>query len=181
MKGFIDCAKGHVAQVFFFVMMLFIPMQKLLAVGVGEPLPACILSKLDDGKPYDTKLSAGNVVYIDFWASWCGPCAKSFPFMNQLHHELGDKGVTFIGVNLDENQEDAKAFLAQYPVGFTIAADKGEQCARQFDVKAMPSSYLVGRDGIIRHVHLGFRSDESKELREMVEKLLTEPNAGLIQ
>ncbi|MEC4748390.1 TlpA disulfide reductase family protein [Methylomicrobium sp. Wu6] len=150
------------------------PCRQILAANAGDVLPKCELNSIDGGRAIDLGEFKGKVVYLDFWASWCGPCAKSFPFMNQLHHELGEQGVTMIGVNLDENAEDAKAFLSQYPANFTIAADKGEQCARQFDVKAMPSSYLIGRDGVIRHVHLGFRQDEGKELREMVEKLLAE-------
>jgi peroxiredoxin len=79
-----------------------------------------------------------------------------------------------IGVNLDENSEDAKAFLTDYPVDFTVATDTGEQCARKFDVKAMPSSYVVDRDGIVRHVHLGFRPGEAEDVRKLVEQLLAE-------
>ncbi|MGR8951852.1 MAG: TlpA family protein disulfide reductase [Gammaproteobacteria bacterium] len=148
--------------------------KQAFAVTVGDPLPQCNLTSIDGTRAVELSAFKDKVMYIDFWASWCGPCAKSFPFMNQLHHELGDKDLALIGVNLDENPEDAKAFLAQYPAGFTMAADPGEQCARLFDVKAMPSSYLIGRDGIIRHVHLGFRADEGKELRDLVEKLLAE-------
>ncbi|MGJ0486208.1 MAG: TlpA family protein disulfide reductase [Methylomicrobium sp.] len=150
------------------------PLQSAFAANVGDSLPQCALSSIDGARPIDLSEYKGKVLYLDFWASWCGPCAKSFPFMNQLQEEFSGKGLTLIGVNLDENPEDANAFLAQHPANFTIAADKGEQCARQFDVKAMPSSYLIGLDGVIRHVHLGFREDAGKELREAVEKLLAE-------
>ncbi|MBL1265604.1 TlpA family protein disulfide reductase [Candidatus Methylomicrobium oryzae] len=154
----------------------------LSAAERGETAGNCALSMLDGSGSVALDKFKGKVVYLDFWASWCGPCAKSFPFMNRLHEELGGKDLAIIGVNLDENPEDAQAFLAQYPANFTIAADKGEQCARQFDVKAMPSTYLIGRDGVIRDVHLGFRADEGKALRETVEKLLNEnPSAAAAQ
>lgn len=147
---------------------------RIEAVSVGDAVPSCTLNSIDGKQAIDTAALKGKVVYLDFWASWCGPCAKSFPFMNELHHDLSAKGLVFVGVNLDENIDDAKAFLAQHPVNFTITKDNEESCAKQFDVKAMPSSYLIGRDGSIRHIHLGFRKDEGKELRDMVEKLLAE-------
>jgi peroxiredoxin len=159
--------------------LLFAPLRQAFAANAGDSLPACALSAVDGRRAVDLGEYKGKVLYLDFWASWCGPCAKSFPFMNRLHEEFGGKGLAIVGVNLDENLEDAQAFLAQHPASFTIAADKGEQCARQFDVKAMPSTYLVGRDGIIREVHLGFRGDEGKALREAVEKLLNDnPSAA---
>lgn len=154
--------------------------KQVCAAEIGDPLPKCVLSAIDRTHGFNLDDFKGKVLYVDFWASWCGPCAKSFPFMTQLHHELGDKGLVLIGVNLDENSEDARAFLTQFPANFTIAIDKNEQCARQFDVKAMPSSYLIDRDGIIRHVHMGFRADEGKELRDMVEKLLIEKPASTV-
>ena len=79
-----------------------------------------------------------------------------------------------IGVNLDQAPEDAKTFLAKYPANFTVAADANEKCAKDFDVKAMPSSYLIDRNGVIRHVHLGFRDGEAEELRVLAEQLLAE-------
>jgi len=148
------------------------------AADSGDASPNCTLNSIDGARAFDLGEFKGKVVYLDFWASWCGPCAKSFPFMNALHHELGGKGLQIVGVNLDENPEDAKTFLQQNPVDFTIAADKEEQCARKYDVKAMPSSVLIGRDGVIHHVQMGFRADEANELKAQVEKLLTEtPNA----
>lgn len=155
-----------------------VSIQSVTAAEAGAAAPDCSLTALGDTKAYDVSRFHGNVIYIDFWASWCGPCAKSFPFMNELHRELKDKGLRLIGVNLDENPDDAKTFLDKYPANFTIAADLDEQCARAFDVKAMPSSYLIGRDGVIRHVHLGFKSGEAKELRDLVEQVLAENPAS---
>jgi peroxiredoxin len=99
--------------------------------------------------------------------------------LNELHGQLKDQGLTVVGVNLDENATDAKAFLAKYPASFNIAADTSKQCAKDFDVKAMPSSYIVDRKGIIHHVHLGFRPGEAQDIRVLVEKLLGDKAAGL--
>jgi thiol-disulfide isomerase/thioredoxin len=150
-----------------------------LAVEAGQPLPKCAVSAIGENQSLDLNQYKGKVLYVDFWASWCGPCAKSFPFMNELHQQLKDQGLQIVGVNLDENTDDAKAFLAKYPASFTVMADVSKQCAKDFDVKAMPSSYVIDRKGVVQHVHLGFRHGEAKELRAVVEKLLNEKAAGL--
>lgn len=142
------------------------------AVEQGDIIPDCKLNSLSDAKTTSLKQFQGKVLYIDFWASWCGPCAKSFPFLNTLHDGLNGDDFQIIGINLDENTTDAQDFLAKYPASFSVVSDVQEQCAKQFAVQAMPSSYLVDRNGIIRHVHLGFRADEAGELKGLVEKLL---------
>ena len=154
--------------------MASVPCFTLSAAESGNPAPECTLSTFDAQQAVNIQGFQGQVLYVDFWASWCGPCAKSFPFLNKMHHELKDKGLQIVGVNLDENLEDAKGFLAKYPADFTVVTDPGEQCAKRFDVKAMPSSYLIDRKGIVRHVHLGFRSGESEDLRLLIEQLLAE-------
>ena len=143
-----------------------------MAVEVKNTMPACKLSSLGEAKTEDLQQYKGQVVYVDFWASWCVPCAHSFPFLNELHHEFKDKGLQIVGINMDENAGDAKAFLAKTPAQLTIVADTSTQCAKDFDVKAMPSSYLIDRKGVVHHVHQGFRSEDIKELRALVEHLL---------
>jgi len=164
---------------FFASVLLCLFSRTLLAADAGQPAPVCSLSEIGGDAPaYDTGRFRGKVVYLDFWASWCVPCAKSFPFMNQLHNELKDKGLQLIGVNLDENPADARAFLEKYPVDFMLAADRDGECAKKFEVKGMPTSYLIGRDGTVRHVHQGFRGGETKELYQWVEQLLAENPPG---
>jgi len=120
----------------------------------------------------------GQVLYIDFWASWCPPCAKSFPFMSRLQQQYRSQGLQVIAVNLDEQREDAERFLAENPHAFQIAYDTAARdCAQEFDVKAMPSSYLIDRDGNIRRVELGFKAEETQALQQAVEQLLSEPKA----
>jgi thiol-disulfide isomerase/thioredoxin len=163
----------------FLAAVLLLSTQAALAVAVGDAVPGCALSPLGGSKTSDLSQYHGKVVYVDFWASWCGPCAQSFPFLNELHGQFKDQGLQIVGVNLDENVEEAKDFLAQNPAQFTIVADVSKQCAKDFGVKAMPSSYLIDRNGKVHHVHLGFRPGEAQALRELVEKLLGEKVAGL--
>ncbi|MEQ1738824.1 MAG: TlpA disulfide reductase family protein [Methyloglobulus sp.] len=149
------------------------------AAGVGNPMPSCMVSPIGENKTEDLQRYKGQVLYVDFWASWCGPCAKSFPFLNEMHEQLKAQGLQIVGVNLDENADDAKAFLAKYPANFEVKADVSKQCAKDFAVKAMPSSYIIDRKGVVHHVHLGFRPGEAQEIRVLVEKLLNEKVAGL--
>lgn len=148
------------------------------ALETGNPAPACALTSLPGNQPANLEQYRGQVVYVDFWASWCGPCAKSFPFMNTMHEQFKDKGLQIVGVNLDENLDDAKTFLAKYPASFTVMADASKQCAKDFQVKAMPSSYIIDRNGKVHHIHLGFRPGEAENLRILVEKLLNEKTAS---
>ena len=158
-----------------FVTAVFIAalLQSAIAAEVNNTGPDCALPAMDGGQVFSTK-KTDKVLYIDFWASWCGPCVKSFPFLEQLHKELGAQGLEVIGVNLDEDVADAKQFLVDYPVTFAIVSDPEQHCAKSFGLKGMPSSYLIGRDGVVRHVQMGFRPGEMEELRGIVKQLLTE-------
>ncbi|TAN69976.1 MAG: TlpA family protein disulfide reductase [Methylobacter sp.] len=148
--------------------------QTLSAAEQGDAIPDCTLSAVGGDTRYNLKSLQGKVLYVDFWASWCGPCAKSFPFLNHLDHQFKEQGLQVIGINLDEKPTDAQDFLAQYPADFMIASGSNQQCAMDFGVKAMPSSYLVDRKGHIRHIHLGFKAGEAEQLTTLIEQLLAE-------
>lgn len=156
----------------------YAPLQTIIASETQRAAPDCILTSLSGEQQHDLKKFRGKVLYVDFWASWCTPCAQSFPFMNALDHDLRDKGLQVVGINLDENTDDAKDFLAKLPASFTLAADSTQQCARDFGVQAMPSSYLIDRNGVIRYEHLGFRPGEAEQFRQLVEQLLAEKPTG---
>ena len=143
------------------------------AATVGEQAPHCSLTSLNN-VPAHFHEYAGKVLYVDFWASWCSSCLQSFPFLNQLAHEFGDQGLHIVGVNLDEQIDDAQAFLAHHPSKFTITNRGGEQCAKSFNVEAMPTSYLIDKHGVIRYIHQGFREGEVDELKVQIAKLLAE-------
>ncbi len=146
------------------------------AQALNSSSPSCILTSTQLQKfPVDLKQFSGQVIYIDFWASWCPPCAKSFPFLNQMHHRFQTQGLTVIGVNLDESFSDAKNFLEHYPADFMLATDDSKQCAKDFAVAAMPSSYLIDRQGMVRYAHVGFRAIDKPSLQAEIESLLAEP------
>ena len=114
----------------------------------------------------------GKVVYVDFWASWCGPCKQSFPFMNELLTKYRAQGLEIVAVNLDAKRGDADKFLAEVPAQFTVAFDAKGDSARRFEVKSMPSSYLIGRDGKVVVTHKGFKDEERKDLESRIAQAL---------
>jgi len=114
----------------------------------------------------------GKVVYLDFWASWCEPCKRSFPWMNELQEQYGENGFEIIAVNLDESRSDAEAFLKKMPAKFDVAFDKSGKTAEAYNLKAMPSSFLIDRDGKLVHKSLGYRAEEKKILEKKIQQLV---------
>lgn len=105
----------------------------------------------------------GKVVVVDFWASWCVPCRRSFPWMNAMQAKYGERGLLFIAVNVDRDRAAADKFLAEVPAEFRIHYDNEGAIAESFGVEAMPSSYVIGRDGNIIARHLGFKVKKQDE------------------
>ena len=128
------------------------------AVGVGDPAPALALATAK-GEAVALDKLRGQVVYVDFWASWCGPCKRSFPWMGEMQKKYGDGGLTVVAINVDKKREDAAKFLAATPGAFTIVYDPAGSVASSYDVKGMPTSYLVDRAGRVVAVDSGFRDD----------------------
>ena len=144
------------------------------ALEPGQSLPIATVAgngsaavPLVDGK--------ARVTYIDFWASWCGPCRQSFPWMNRMQEKFGGKGLRILAVNLDSKRADALGFLAQLPASFDLAFDNGGSAARQFGVNTMPSSVLVGPDGKVIAIHHGFREEDEAELEQRIVAALGRP------
>ena len=98
----------------------------------------------------------GQVVYLDFWASWCKPCRKSFPWMNQMQHQYAGEGLQIIAINLDTEAALAKAFLDKVPAQIPIVYDPEGKVAKDYELLGMPSSYLIDKKGKIRFSHKGF-------------------------
>ena len=98
----------------------------------------------------------GKVVLVDFWASWCGPCHQSFPWLDAVQKRYADSGLVVVAVSVDKSLDAADAFLARHPGSMTVAYDPAGRAAQAFDVHGMPSTYLIGRDGSIRMSHVGF-------------------------
>jgi thiol-disulfide isomerase/thioredoxin len=146
----------------------------LYAENAATPAPVCELKVLPGNTAYSLQQLRGKVLYVDFWASWCGSCVKSFPYLNTLQQSFKDKGLQVIAINVDEKPEEAQHFLAQHPTEFMVVADATQQCATQFAVEGMPSTYLIDKKGMIRYRHVGFRSGETKDVEQKLAQLLAE-------
>ena len=114
----------------------------------------------------------GKTVYLDFWASWCGPCRKSFPWMNEMQEKYGKQGFEVIAINVDAKREDADKFLSQVPANFTIAFDSTGATPKVYPVKGMPTSMLIDSKGNITYVHNGFREEQSAEVEARIKELV---------
>ncbi|MBL4764576.1 MAG: TlpA family protein disulfide reductase [Colwellia sp.] len=114
----------------------------------------------------------GEVVYLDFWASWCGPCRKSFPWMNKIAAQYKQQGFSVISVNLDANKALATKFLNETPASFTVIYDPKGKIAKHFKIQGMPSSMLIGRDGKIKSRHTGFFTKKIPLYQQEIEQLL---------
>lgn len=114
----------------------------------------------------------GQVVYLDFWASWCGPCRKSFPWLNNMQVTHGNTGFKIISINLDSNIELANKFLKENKVNFDVVFDTAGEIAQSYKIKGMPSSYLIDRDGYIKSTHVGFFSEKKDTYEQEIKRLL---------
>lgn len=125
------------------------------------------------GEPaLDLEAYRGKVVYLDFWASWCAPCRKSFPWMNTMQAMYGAQGLVIIGVNVDANAQDAQAFLAQTPADFPIVYDPNGKLAEAYGLMGMPSSFLIDRNGKVVANHVGFRDSSPAEYEQQLRALV---------
>jgi peroxiredoxin len=144
------------------------------AAEAGQVAPSFTGTVLAGGEPVRLEDLRGKVVYLDFWASWCGPCRQSLPWMEQLRRDFGRSGLEVVAVNVDETADDAIRFLKRYAVSYPILGDAKGDIAALYDVREMPSSYLIGRDGTVRQVHRGFSLRDAAQLREAVARLVAE-------
>jgi len=116
----------------------------------------------------------GRVVYLDFWASWCGPCRQSFPWMEILKSTYGAQGLEIITVNLDRDRADADKFLKQFHPTFDVRFDPKGEFAELYKIQVMPSSVLIDRHGVTRFTHVGFRPVDGPLYEAQVRQLLAE-------
>ncbi len=145
-----------------------------IAIEPGDRLPELTLPALHDPAPVALASFRGNVTYVDFWASWCVPCRESMPWLDTAYKRHRAAGFAVVGINKDVAVADADRFLKRVVVSFPLVADARDAAARAFDVKAMPSGYLVDRKGVVRHVHRGFTAETASALEREIEALLKE-------
>jgi thiol-disulfide isomerase/thioredoxin len=119
--------------------------------------------------------TAGQVMVVDFWASWCAPCKASFPAFAKIHNDYTRRGLIIVGVSVDEKMTDAMQFLRVTRAPFITLHDKEQNLVKQVIVPTMPTTYLIGRDGKVRYMHNGYHGAETdKLLRQQIDTLLAE-------
>lgn len=142
------------------------------AISVGDPFPDLAACKLEGNLP---DLPKDKVLLVDFWASWCGPCARSFPAMDELQKKYGSKGLIIVAVNVDERKRDMEHFLGEHHVTFTVVRDARQQLVEKAGISTMPSSFLIDKNGRVAFAHSGFHGSETrKQYEHEIDSLLNQ-------
>jgi peroxiredoxin len=143
------------------------------AVEEGKTAPDFTLKSLAGN---NLKLSemTGNVVLINFWASWCGPCREEMPLLNALHKKYEPLGFSVLAINVEENVDAARGFMKNFPVEFPVLLDNTNQVSQRYKVIAMPTTVVVDRDGNVRYLHQGYKSGDEAKYQKMVKTLVRE-------
>lgn len=150
----------------------------LLIAGLSSPslaeptAPTFSLPLVLSAGTVDLEGLRGRVVYLDFWATWCAPCRKSFPWMDQMHERYKDEGLTIIAVSVDKKVAPIEKFIALLQPGFMIAHDPGGDTAKAYQLRGMPTSFLIDRKGRIVQVHIGFRRKNQDKREDEIRELL---------
>ena len=140
-----------------FLLLLSIALPADSSRGTAKgPVPAADFTLPTRGGTVALDALRGKVVLVDFWASWCVPCRQSFPWMSTVSERYAASGLVVVAIDLDKSREPAEAFLRDFSPLFIVAFDPLGKTAEAYDVTAMPSSYLVGRDGRLIYSHAGF-------------------------
>lgn len=137
------------------------------AVGLDQVAPDFTLHSLS-GENLRLQEFRGKVVLINFWASWCGPCRQEMPILDRIHKRYEPAGFTVLGVNVESEQDKARKIADRLGVSFPLLFDTGQQVSEDYDLKSMPYTVLVDRDGKIRYIHHGYKpGDENKYINRL--------------
>jgi cytochrome c biogenesis protein CcmG/thiol:disulfide interchange protein DsbE len=142
-----------------------------LAIGAGTLAPEIGLKDLS-GRGVSIASLKGKVVLVDFWASWCAPCREELPVLEALYKKYRARGFEVVGVNLDQSADNVQRFLNATPLSFRVVHDRGRAVADRYAPAKMPSSFLIDRKGVVRHVHAGFRASDRGALDQQIATLL---------
>jgi len=161
------------------ILVLLLPLLLVLAAapracaGEKAPRPAPTFSLPTGHGTVALDSLRGKVVLVDFWASWCGPCHQSFPWLAAMHKKYADKGLKIVAVNVDKNAQAAAAFLLDHEAPFTVAYDPLGRTAAAYHVEGMPTSVLVGPDGKVLYTHIGFDPAKAAKLESVIQEACT--------
>ena len=130
--------------------------------------------KSNTGKNLRLSDFRGQVVMINFWASWCGPCRQEMPILDQLYKRYGKLGFTLLGVNVEQDSSKANAYLKDIPVSFPILYDTENLTSKLYNVNAMPTTVMVDRNGNMRFIHHGYKPGYEKDYKKQIKALIRE-------
>ncbi|MGE0785881.1 MAG: TlpA disulfide reductase family protein [Sandaracinaceae bacterium] len=142
-----------------------------LALDVNARAPEIGLRDLNNNNVTMASLR-GQVVLVDFWASWCEPCAEEFPVLQRLYGRYHEQGFTVVAVSQDRTADNMRGFLQQHQASFPVVLDAQHAVAGRYQPPRMPSSYIVDRQGVVRHIHEGFRSADARAFESEIRALL---------
>ena len=148
---------------------------RALAVEPGQPAPSFSARALDGESMLSLGAYKGKVVFLDFWASWCGPCQTAMPLIESLRNEFSADQFQVLAVNVDQDPAKAREFLSRRKVGYPSVSDPEGRLPSTYGLKTMPTSYLIDRNGVVRAVHAGFRASDLDGLRGEIRALLGTP------
>jgi peroxiredoxin len=130
--------------------------------------------KSRDGGSVQLSSLKGNVVMINFWATWCVPCRQEMPHLEAIYERYHDLGFELLAVNVEDNPEGARKWLQETPVTFPVLFDPKNEVSKLYKVDTMPSTVLVGRDGTMRFIHHGYKPGYENDYQTQVRALLRE-------
>ena len=130
--------------------------------------------KSNTGKNIKLSELRGQVVLLNFWASWCGPCRQEMPLLEKLQQRYSALGFTVLGVNVEEDSSKAKSLLKDIPVSFPILFDTQNTVSKQYNVSAMPSTVMIDRNGNMRYLHKGYKPGDEAQYKKWVKQLVKE-------
>ena len=145
----------------------------LAADPTGSPAPAFTLGS-SAGSNVSLAQYKGQVVMLNFWASWCGPCRQEMPLLESIYKKYNRMGFTLIGVNVEPDSNAANQWLKQTPVSFPILYDKDSKVSKMYDVAGMPSTVIIDRTGKLRVLHRGYKPGDENEYLDSIRTLVRE-------
>ena len=150
-----------------------LPAASALAVGVDAEAPDFTLETLSGGNLRLEEMR-GQVVLINFWASWCGPCRQEMPILDRIHSRYEDTGFAVLGVNVEGKKGPAQKIVDKTNVRFPVLIDAAQDVSETYDLKAMPTTVVVDRDGVVRYIHRGYKPGDEAKYIEVVKNLISE-------
>ena len=144
-----------------------------LAGPAGGPAPAFTLASRA-GQDVSLAQYKGQVVMLNFWASWCGPCRQEMPLLESIYRKYGKMGFTMIGVNVEPDSNAANEWLKATPVSFPILYDRDSKVSKLYDVAGMPSTVIIDRTGKLRVLHRGYKPGDENEYLDSIRTLIRE-------